>query len=400
MADTINSKAGGAFAPDTDRPQDTLIDRGADTDKEASYPPADKTTSKAGEGKNASPAPQTQTETESEASENVQMQEASPSTDESALIDGAPTESASSTLEPVASPLDPNAALAEGGLGFWPGIVIAFIAGGAVFISIAKLIRRSALFRAIACKRTPRLKGLTVQGVGMRENQQDALLLSNSDFYKSKGVLMCMADGMGGLQNGELMSRTAVSAAASTFSAADAVDPKRLIISMLQSASSAVNMLVSPNYGSGGTTMLLGLLYDGQFYFSSVGDSRICLCRDGELFHLNRQHIFEEELLLEHLNGKLSYDNATTYKKRGAVTSYLGMGTLKYFDYPSGQISIRKGDRFILMSDGVFNTLSDKELIRILSQRPGAIAARLTSAVEKKQHPYQDNYSAVIVAVE
>ena len=211
---------------------------------------------------------------------------------------------------------------------------------------------------------------------------------------------MCVADGMGGLSNGSMCSSTAASAAAKKFASADKSDPLRLMASLVQCCAASVNRLLSPNLGSGGSTLLLGYIRDSNFYYASVGDSRISLYREGRLIPLNRQHTFEDELILHHVNGELSFESATGHDKGAALTSYLGMGALKHLDMPSAPIPLRRGDRLILMSDGVFNALSDSEIADILSLKPAQIHDSLVQAVEGKKHRHQDNYSAVIVTMD
>ncbi len=278
--------------------------------------------------------------------------------------------------------------------GFAGGMLVGAIAGAILFALIKMLVS--------AVKKSGKglhMEGAVVQGLGSRETQQDTIYLSDTKQYARQGLLMVVADGMGGLQNGGFISRSAASAAASTFAKNQKNDPERLVVTMVQNATNAVNVLLTPNYGAGGTTLIVAMIYMGKLYFSAVGDSRLCLYRDGDLIQLNRPHVFEEELLLRSINGEMSYDAARTYEKKGALTSYLGMGPLKYFDFPMYHIPLKKGDRVIAMSDGIFNTLTDKEIGAIIRKKPAEAAEELTKKVEKKQQRYQDNYSAVLVAV-
>lgn len=278
--------------------------------------------------------------------------------------------------------------------GFLPGMLSGAILGAAVCAAVCALaLRKSSSAKPIK----PEL--VAVQGLGRREDQQDSIYMSDASFYPQQGILMCVADGMGGLSNGAMYSKTAVSAAANRFANMDKTDPRRLVAAIMQSVVASVNRVIHPNFGSGGTTMLTGIIYRGEFYYSSIGDSRICLYRDGQLFRLNRQHTYEDELLVRHVNNDLSYESAVNYEKRGALTSYVGMGSVKYVDLPHHSISLRRGDRVILMSDGVFNTLSDDELCAILSLKPKQIQKRLGEAIEGKMVRYQDNYSAAIAVI-
>ncbi|MBR0160995.1 MAG: serine/threonine-protein phosphatase [Oscillospiraceae bacterium] len=281
--------------------------------------------------------------------------------------------------------------------GFALGLLVGVLAAAILATAVALLIRRLRHGRPVSGRS---VKAVSIQGVGARENQQDAVYLSDTALFDQQGLLLCVADGMGGLSNGAIISSTAVSAVSNTFVKANKSDPNRLLVQMLQAAASSVNTILAPNYGAGGTTLLIGYLQAGMFWYCSVGDSRICLCREGELIHLNRRHVFEDELLLTHVNGgDLTYDRAKTYEKRGALTSYLGMGPLKYMDLPDSCVRTHKGDRFILMSDGVFNTLTDQEIVKLLRGKTATLPERLSSEVESRKVKFQDNYSAVVVEI-
>ena len=77
------------------------------------------------------------------------------------------------------------------------------------------------------------------------------------------------------------------------------------------------------------------------------------------------------------------------------------MGELKYIDGSMRPVKTRQGDRLLLMSDGVFNTLSEQEICSILSGEENAEkAARiLENQVLARQNPKQDNFTAIILDI-
>ena len=283
--------------------------------------------------------------------------------------------------------------------------IVALILFAAALATLATLLIRKLRVRlpfavrlagAVSAKGGPVLT--TVQGLGARDNQQDSWVATDPNLYGTQGVLMCVADGMGGLENGEAVSKAAAAAVVNRFNASDKSDPQRLLVSLIQDANAAVNRLIAPNYTSSGTTLVIGYACRGRFYYASVGDSRICMYRDGELLRLNRPHVFAEELLIQHVNGGLSYEDAVGFTRKGALTSYLGMGQLKYLDIPQTPITIHEGDSFVVMSDGVFNTLNDGELEGILAHGAGELSELIRGEIERKKNPYQDNYSALVIS--
>ena len=55
------------------------------------------------------------------------------------------------------------------------------------------------------------------------------------------------------------------------------------------------------------------------------------------------------------------------------------------------------GDRILLMTDGVFGTLSEDELIQCMRCTVQEAAERIIAAVEEKNMTHQDNATVVIV---
>lgn len=229
---------------------------------------------------------------------------------------------------------------------------------------------------------------------GARNSQQDSFFVSESQ--PGEPLLAIVADGMGGLSDGDLVSQTAVRAAATAFYAAPDSDPQRQLVGLVQAANAAVNDVLGYNglYQSG-STFVAGQIRDGAFYYISIGDSRISLFRDGVLYHLNREHVYRNELYLRAVNEGGSLAAADSHPKAAGLSSFLGMGELKYIDIPVHPVEIRPGDRFVLMSDGVYNALTDEELAAALAQ-PQA-AQLLKTAIQAKNYQNQDNYTAVIL---
>lgn len=228
---------------------------------------------------------------------------------------------------------------------------------------------------------------------GARAGQQDCFFVS--PMAEGAGLLAVVADGMGGLSDGDKVSQEAVSAMAQGFYQTQGT-PGQVLLQLAQQANAAVNRLLGEDgaYRSG-STLTAGLIRDGAFHYLSVGDSRICLYRNGELYQLNREHIFRNELSVRFVNGEETLEKAASHPKGAGLTSFLGMGQLKYIDLPAEPVAVRPGDRFLLMSDGVYNALTPDELKRALEQDQAAQALR--EAIQAKAYQNQDNYTAVIL---
>ena len=236
-----------------------------------------------------------------------------------------------------------------------------------------------------------------VHGIGTRESQQDSFSVSPTELLDSKGVLAVVADGMGGLSDGDKVSQLVVSTMMEGFFAGEEA-PQQRLYRLVQEANRAVNHYLGGKNSRSGSTVVAGLLQDHQFYYISVGDSRIYLHRNGQLMQMNREHIYRNELMQDAVNQGKSIEDAFRAERGGSLTSYLGMGQLKYVDAPAAPIQVQPGDKLILMSDGVYNTLTHGELEDCLVQPAQEAAKQIETLIKEKAMTHQDNYTAVILS--
>ena len=296
---------------------------------------------------------------------------------------------------------------AAGAAGFVIGIVLT-----AVLLSRFMRKRSSEKTRVSSKKRAASISGTSETGTdfnitvgklhaqGARENQQDSFAVSPPEMMQAHGILAVVADGMGGLSDGERVSQTAVCAMMDGFAAASG-SPDRILLDLLQKANSSVNRMLGPSgLNKSGSTVVAALIKDGLFYYISVGDSRIALLRDGCLYQLNRDHVYCNDLAVNAVNGSGSVQGAFNHPKAHGLTSFIGMGRLKYVDIPARPIALKPGDRFVLMSDGVYNALTADELADALRQPAEESADYLGNMIRQKNYSTQDNYTAVILTVQ
>ncbi len=238
--------------------------------------------------------------------------------------------------------------------------------------------------------------------IGARESQQDAFIISdigNQALCRKKGVFAVVADGMGGLSNGALVSTTATKSLLGSFNNSNLHgDPATELLSMLGRANDDVNAVLGhAGPGKSGSTAVAALIQDGRLYWFSVGDSRIALVRGGAIFQLNREHTYGSELDEKAAMGELSFEAAKSDPQRSAVTSYLGMGRLEKIDRNVRPLQLLKGDRVLLMTDGVFGTLTDEEILSTMAFAPFESAERLGQRILMKNKPRQDNFTAIVL---
>lgn len=308
----------------------------------------------------------------------------------------APEVSPAATVEVTEVPAadTPEGDAASGGLCGWliaGAALLASLIVAAIFLALGRKRRRAYPASGIGCDVGK------VHEQGARESQQDCFAVSPEELRDEYGLLAVVADGMGGLSDGDKVSQAAVGAMLDGFCAAQG-DGRTVLLELLRRANLAVNRLLGvENLSKSGSTLAAALIRGGKFHWLSVGDSRIALLRGGALIQLNREHVYKNELLLSAVNGSESFASALSHPKAAGLTSYLGMGRLKYVDIPASPIEILPGDVFVLMSDGVYNALDERELIAALSLPSQKAADAVKKAVTAKGYKTQDNYTAVII---
>ena len=221
------------------------------------------------------------------------------------------------------------------------------------------------------------------QSQGDRPYQEDsyAFSLIEEDGIE-KGLLLVLADGMGGAEAGDQASSVAVSAFVDSFHYAldEGEHAKDALGLGLTAANNAIEaeIALGPDHLDGMGTTLVGIcLANGNLSWISVGDSPLYLFRQGKLSRLNEDHSMREVLRQQVKAGVMTVDDARSNPDRNALLSAVIGKNLMLIDWPEESLGIEEGDVFILASDGL-ETLSDFEIVSALEDMPGADAAEVS----------------------
>ncbi len=237
----------------------------------------------------------------------------------------------------------------------------------------------------------------TIGGRPYQEDSYGAPDWRNPAVLASRGLLGIMADGVGGLNNGQAASGAVVRGMLNIFSQQD---PNRTgsnrLLEMAAYAQSEVLKLNQQGSASG-STLVSVLIKDNEMNFISVGDSRIALYRAGGLLTLNREHVLGRESDEDAAMGRGAA--VTDERRRKAITSYMGKEKLTLIDRNVQPIKLMPGDKVLLMSDGVFGSLDDQTIISKLRLPPEQAAKAIVQAVDERQLPHQDNATIVVIGI-
>jgi protein phosphatase len=205
----------------------------------------------------------------------------------------------------------------------------------------------------------------------VRKNNEDAMgafIPASRHQARSHGFLFAVADGVGGLDLGEVASAKAVSVVTEEFAKAQA---GTMLISLLprlvQYANAAVHdcTLAQKYRGKKMATTLVtcALRYD-QAIVSHVGDSRCYLVRNGRAKAVTQDHTWVNE---QRKMGLISAEEMADSESRHVLIRSLGPEMFVAPDTTA--LTLQAGDSLILCSDGLHNEMSDEVIAEIVSQK-------------------------------
>jgi len=244
------------------------------------------------------------------------------------------------------------------------------------------------------------------QHIGSRKEQQDDFGFSDTTdiaFISHGGVLALVTDGMGGLSQGREASLLAKRTMLQQYAekSVDETVPQALKKALEAANSSVVEMARQGDLeGETGTTLAAAVIKDEELYWISVGDSHIYLYRRGEMCQLSTDHDYARQLSLEVAKGSISPEEAANHPQRRALTSYLGHPNLEDIDRNEDPIILQPGDRILLCSDGLYKTLHEEEIVRLIEQHPQHAAEELIGLTLARGKTNQDNVTVAMLACE
>jgi protein phosphatase len=206
--------------------------------------------------------------------------------------------------------------------------------------------------------------GMTDVGV-KRTNNEDNYLI-NEELQ-----LFVVCDGMGGHVGGEFASAIAVNTVEEVISAmefqpsspsgpvdaADVLREKLRYAVRLAGKRIYEKALEEPEYKGMGTTCLALLVAAGNAYLAHVGDSRGYLVREGRIEQLTEDHSLVNEKIKA---GLLTPEQAKTHKLKNIITRSLGY--MEDVEVDLQVRALRRGDRYVLCSDGLSNLMDTAEI--------------------------------------
>lgn len=244
------------------------------------------------------------------------------------------------------------------------------------------------------------IKGKTVgyidSRIGGRKENQDSAGLRDTKL----GYLIVVCDGMGGMQGGSVASQIAVQTILETVASADVqANPSMTLIKAIRNANMAIieEGRDDPNLQGMGTTVTALLLTPHSALTAYLGDSRIYQIRHGEKVFRTFDHSMVFEMVKEKV---ISEEQARLSDQSNVIMKALGIT-------PDIEVEVverpyRKGDRFVLCTDGFWGAMPEDEFIRHLSEKKTLdkildSTANIVESIGRNSGKEYDNLTAAIL---
>lgn len=235
-----------------------------------------------------------------------------------------------------------------------------------------------------------------LQGLGNRDFQQDSF--GYFEKKESGEMLAIVADGIGGMQNGETASKLTVDSIINHYTSHPEKNPHSFLKCAVQYAEQAVDEYIEKSATDCGSTVVATLLKGSKMYFASVGDSSIFHISGNNIKRINTHHNYARFLDERAKMGDITAEEAANNPHRGSLTSYIGMGDGLKTEVSSHPVSLKNNDIVLLCSDGIYKSLGDDIILKSLqAESVQTMADTLKEAVEAQNLKSQDNYTAIIV---
>lgn len=244
------------------------------------------------------------------------------------------------------------------------------------------------------------------QIIGVRKVQEDSFAYVVDLEVNGKNCdLFCLADGMGGHAAGDLASKIVIESSISHIKSSEKANISRILFDAATMSNRAIAKKIKGNIKleGMGSTLILSIINENNFYYCSVGDSLILLYRDKKLLRVNEDHSMKPVLEKMCKDGLLTAEQLLVDSRRNALRSSIYGEVIELIDFPEEPLKLETNDLIIIASDGI-ETLNDDEIIKSIETErekgPKILNKDLLKKINNKNNRNQDNTSIITIDCE
>ncbi len=228
---------------------------------------------------------------------------------------------------------------------------------------------------------------------GKRDDQEDSLYISPMDKLEDNGLVAACSDGMGGLLNGEVVSKFVTDSL-------NEHDPYKCDGQDENVATiTEISDKIYEQYRLGaGATLVMVHIFDDYMNFYSLGDSNIILIRNNHATLLNYKQNYVTLMIRKFAEGGSNTVDAYRDTRAKGLIDFVGNHKCNVLK-TSRPIRLIENDILIVSSDGVTDSIPLNRLVNHIhfDQNATGIARSIKYGVKTRRNPRQDNYSAIVI---
>jgi protein phosphatase len=236
---------------------------------------------------------------------------------------------------------------------------------------------------------------LTDRGRRRPTNEDSVKVIEKDNFYM-------LADGVGGNRSGEVASQSALDALEKFI---DHNPPQWLtdrdeIFRYFRAAVNYVNHYIiklseaRPQYSGMATTLAFAYLSGSNLYVANVGDSRVYLIHNGMIQQITDDHTYVNDLVKM---GAITKEEAQHHARKNVITRAIGANANNEPDCFC--VSVTKGDRILLCSDGLYDEVSDEDILKTISRFNDMMLCAEDLVAMANENGGNDNISVICVDI-
>jgi len=215
----------------------------------------------------------------------------------------------------------------------------------------------------------------------------------------SKGLLLALADGMGGRPGGDQASKIAVNTLLSAFYEDDSADIPESLQRAFTKAHKAVIKAGDKDVRVQGmaTTLTAAVVIDNYLYHGHVGDSRAYIVDAEAIKCITEDHSYVASLVKA---GAITAEEARTHPQRSVITQAVGASEKLRIDLSWKPHRLENGSSVLLCCDGLYKDLKDEEILEAIRKIPDPQAACETLITMANKRGGSDNITALLVRID
>jgi len=234
-----------------------------------------------------------------------------------------------------------------------------------------------------------------------KEENQDSFAyhVPEDGSIPKKGILLAIADGMGGRPGGATASKIAIDVIMEEYYKDSSHSiPKSLNNAFLKANEEVIARGDDDRSMQGmGTTLIAVVLKKNKMYHTNVGDSRGYIINQNRITQFTEDHSIVANLVKA---GYITEEEAPTYPGGNIITKAIGINPDLEVDTPKKVKKLQTGQYILLCCDGLYREVANEEILKMVYeyQEPDVICKKL---IEKaNEHGGEDNITVMIARID